>query len=85
MTSYCPIFLSILYRASAQARGGAEGSNIKQIDFDLFKEAIDILHIKSCRELTVEEKHRLDFIIDNWAQIYAERLSQSSIGFDKIE
>ena len=39
--------------------------NIKQIDFDLFKEAIDILHIKSCRELTVEEKHRLDFIIDN--------------------
>lgn len=39
--------------------------NIKQIDFNLFKEAIDILYAKSLRELTVEEKQNLDNIINN--------------------
>jgi hypothetical protein len=52
--------------------------NIKQIDFDLFKEAIEILYIQSKRVLSEVEKNRLGFILDNWDQLFEEQLSKIS-------
>lgn len=44
--------------------------NIKQIDFDIFKEAIEILKARSLRALTVGEQERLDYILNSRLRRY---------------